>query len=715
MGFLNAILLWGLAAAAIPVVVHLLNKFQVRKIRWAAMRFLDQAMRRNQRKLKLEDLLLLLLRAFWLCLLVLAFARPVSPAPGGAAALPGGPTDVVLVVDDSMSMGMSNGVATRFEQAREESGKVLDSLGSGSEAALFFVSDRVKKVVPEPTRDFALIRRSLQQNGPSARASNLLPGVQAAVELLKGRSGRPKALFLFTDDQDLAWRHKADIQSLVDAAKGDIAFHLVPMGDGAGDNLAVASVKLDSGVPVANQPMRCRVEVANWGTSSAQDVRVTVAADRSAPQAEAVIPQIEPGQNAAATLVVRVDRPGYHTLTAAIPPDRLPDDNQRATAFQALDQVKVLVVEGNPGADRVDQDGFFLSNALAPVRPDERAAYYLKVAAGSPADLRAGNLGQYEVVFLAGTGKLDPAASAALAAYVKQGGGLVVLPPAKGDARALNDDPVLGPLLPAKFGAAQDVAAPNKFLGLQGQNYLHPVTALWNDADQGSLGGMRVSRFFPFLPLGATATGTGGPQVVVAYADGQPAIVDQAQGAGRVVVFGFPLVTSWGNIPIHPNFVPLVQRLVGYLTKRDTEGLVPAPGELFSHRVGIEAVGKEFSVLAPGEKEEKRVAGRVELDGQSGVIRFADTEKAGPYQVFLGDDPKWVAAFAVQSDPAESNLARASDDDLAFLLGNPGGGKGGKGGASSTVTREFWLPFLLAAFAGALLEFYLAHRFSRSR
>jgi len=712
MGFLNGIVLWGLAAAALPVLVHLLNKFQVQRVRWAAMRFLNEAMQRTQRKLRLEDVLLLLLRCLAVALLVLAFARPVLHWKGGDPVFSGSPVDAVLVVDDSMSMGMSNGVSTSFEQARDAAGKVLDGLGSGSEAALFFVSDRVKKAVPIPTRDFALLRRNLQEGGPGSRASNLLPGIQAAVDLLKGRTGKPKDLFLFTDDQEGAWRQSAEIQALFDQSKADIRFHLLPAGDGMTDNLAIASVKLDVGLPVANQPLRCLVQVSNWGASAANDVRVSVSTDQSPPQAEAVIPQIDPGQSVTASLILRVGESGPHTLTASIPPDRLPADNQRSTAFLAQEQVRVLVVEADPSAARQDQDGFFLVNALTPVSPDQRDSYYLKVADGSEADLGRGNLSQYDAIFLAGMGRLEAKDAEALAAYVKQGGGLVLVPGKESDIQAYNNDPALGPLLPAKLSPAQD--APAKFLFLQHGPYLHPLVAFWNDAENGGLDGMRLSRFHPLM-LSAAAPGSAGAQAVIAYADGQPAIADRAVGAGRILQFGFPLLTAWGNVPIHPSFVPLVQRLVGYLSKHDSDELSLAPGSTFTQQAGIETVGKEFSVLAPGDKE-KRVGGHVDLDGQNGVIHFSETDNAGPYLLFLGDNPKPIAAFAVQTDPAESNLARVPDETIAFLQG---GGKNGSGsggaGNGSAAPEEIWLPCLLGAFAAFLLELILATWFSRSR
>ena len=77
MTFLNFILLGGMAAASIPIIIHLINRNRFRIISWGAMHLLDAALKENTRKLQLEQLLLLLVRILIPLLLALALARPV--------------------------------------------------------------------------------------------------------------------------------------------------------------------------------------------------------------------------------------------------------------------------------------------------------------------------------------------------------------------------------------------------------------------------------------------------------------------------------------------------------------------------------------------------------------------------------------------------------------------------------------------------------------
>ena len=76
IGFANPFLLWGLAAAAVPLLLHLLNRRRYREESWAAMRFLLAAIRKNQRRIRLEHWLLLAVRTLLVVCVVLALAQP---------------------------------------------------------------------------------------------------------------------------------------------------------------------------------------------------------------------------------------------------------------------------------------------------------------------------------------------------------------------------------------------------------------------------------------------------------------------------------------------------------------------------------------------------------------------------------------------------------------------------------------------------------------
>src|SRR3954462_7136895 len=100
MSFIAPYMLWGALAAGIPIVLHFFYRSRYRDVPWAAMKFLLTAIEQTSRRLRFQELLLLILRVTLLLLLALALARPTLRATSQ-----GGAVDAVLIIDQSMSMG----------------------------------------------------------------------------------------------------------------------------------------------------------------------------------------------------------------------------------------------------------------------------------------------------------------------------------------------------------------------------------------------------------------------------------------------------------------------------------------------------------------------------------------------------------------------------------------------------------------------------------
>ena len=292
---------------------------------------------------------------------------------------------------------------------------------------------------------------------------------------------------------------------------------------------------------------------------------------------------------------------------------------------------------------------------------------------------------------------------------MEAGGNLVVFPGPNTDVQQWKQNSVWQDLLPVTLAPAQQAAGDSGAIGWKTTDFEHPVSAPWNDSREGSLGGLRVTQYFP-LTL-REPDGTVGPNVIARLADNQPAAVEWRRGRGTVVIFNGPATTEWSNLPLHPAFVPLMQRLLGYLTRPDEALLALSPGEPFVKEVPAAWRGRDFFVQGPNEST-PRQAGQIQADGDRTFIRFADTNMAGPYRLFV--DGQAAAAFAVQLDPRESDLRQLPAADLEVLSPKPESGAV-PAPMKMVVTREFWFALLVASVLLYLLQTALAHRFSQSR
>ena len=734
MSFLNPILLFGLAAVAVPILIHLLNRRKFKKVVWAAMRFLQTSVERNRKRMELEDLILLVLRGLLLALLALALARPAVLSNAGNILGQSKITGVILL-DNSQSMGMSDGTMTRFDKARQAAEQVLDSMPSGSATAVFLASDIVNAVIPEPTFDLNLARKTIREALLTDRGTDLFPALRQAIDLLQDRLGGRKEVYLITDGQSAGWRQFPEMQKLLERAKREVSLQLILVGEHEERNLGVSELRLASGLTPVKQPLRFEVKVTNYGKEEARDVRVALQVDDEAPSDEFTIGVLAPGGTQGVTLFSKIANEGFHSITARLPADRLHADDERSVVVRAIKEVKTLLVDGDPGREARDSETYFLRHALVPVPSDRTDDYFIKAVSLTAPELPSARLDEYDAVVLANVRELAEPTVKALAQYLRRGGGLMIFPGTNVN-RAFYNETLFRRyrFLPAELGETRGRADQDEvFFGFQERGYTHPVVALWNDPGSGTLSSARFFQAYILKPPPVTPRGDAGsrskdgpppeagdPAVVLNYADGTPAIVERTWGLGRVVLFSSTADNAWNDLPVRLSFVPLIHRTLGALVQRQDEGLTVAVGETFSRRVGLEELGKDATFHRPRQTEIVRDLQRVDLVNGWPRMQYARTDLAGVYTASVLEPP-FSLKFAAQANPAESSLDELSPaqlkmlDEVASVVSWGPNFSLKRAVSHERSGTEFWLPLLMAALVVGLVETSLGQWFSRSK
>ncbi len=744
MSFLNPFMLFGAGAVAVPIIIHLLNRRRFQRVVWAAMRFVKVSTEKNQRRMLVEDMILLALRCLMLALLALAVARPAMRSTShdlfGQSKV-----SAVIILDNSASMGVSDGVQTRFDKARKVAEQAVDALPSGSAAAVILASDVAKEVIKEPTHDLNLARKTVREAPLSDRGTDLFPSIEKALETLKGRAAIRKEIYLITDGQLAGWRQLGDIQKTLKKAKEQsgeqqVATHLVLISDNEERNLGVSGLVLSSGLAPLNRPLRFEAQVANYGKQEAKDTRVSLLVDGVSVD-DVTIPSIPPGGTRSVPLNTRFKTEGWHSVTARIPADRFPSDDARTLAVRAIREIRVLLVDGEPGSEPRESETFFLGHALVPVPADEVEQYYVKTSTISPADMGGTRFDDFDTVVLANVADFSADTANALENFVKRGGGLLIFPGGKVNAASYNSQLATArKLLPATFGEPHgDANQEDKFFTFQTKDYDHPIVAVWNDAAAGTLASARFFRAFD-LNLLPAPPGEGGekpvpgklgvttnsvvsfavPKAILRFSDGSIAMAERAVGLGRVVMFASTADTAWNDLAVRPAFVPLLHRTLGTLIQRHDDGANVRVGAQFARRLTADLLHKDAVVMAPGAAANTHELRRVELVNGTPVLTYDATDKAGIYEISIADPPT-VIKFAAQPDPSESNLSELPVDEVTAL------------GQVAAVQRwnptlnlrewvekarigaEYWLPILILVLALAALETFLAQYFSRAK
>jgi hypothetical protein len=284
MSFLNPGFLGALALIGIPLLIHLLRRRQVKVVKWAAMEFLRQSQERRKRRLRIEEIILLLLRCLIVLCIVMAFARPVLRSLGIPLLAANARVYAVIVIDNSRSMEHKDSEGkSAFQKAQEAADALFTRvLKPGDAVSIVLLSDKPEEAVGAPSFDLSQLRQRVRGARPGTGGTDYLETARGVVRLLRGSRIPAKEVYWITDDQAGAWETsrresaKPVWQELGALARVTWVSAGAPQTDR--DNLAVAPPKTGTSLVTPRLPARIEAPIANHGGRAYSDLLVHLSA-----------------------------------------------------------------------------------------------------------------------------------------------------------------------------------------------------------------------------------------------------------------------------------------------------------------------------------------------------------------------------------------------------------------------------------------------------
>lgn len=704
-------LLWGLAAA-LPLILHYWSRRQRQETTWAAMEFVVAAVRKNARRLKLEQLLLLAVRTAILALFALALADPLLEAWTGAAPAAARPAaHTILVIDASYSMDYRAERASAFELAKQQAADVVRAAAPGDSFSLVLLGDPPQAIIGRPSHDASLVLDELAGLELSHGGARLTPTLTLLRDLLEsaGDSGEAspnvvRKVLIFTDLQGATWREvrtRACRDALARLEK-HAELSLIPLGDGsatdAPPNAAIVELSAVAPLAVVGQEVRFRAVVRNFaGGSGSRQVEFFVDGKRQ----QAVPLELPLNGQKTAGFRHRFNSTGDHAVEARLSADRLPLDDRRFFSFSVRPAISVLCLEGEPGAAR------YLALALA---PDDSPNGAVQVSVRSEAALRQLRLDDFDCVFLCNPGRLSESEAESLGKYVCAGGALVLVLGDRATAASFNQRLAAGDLRvsPAEIVATSELGE----YRLDPLGYRHALTAPFRGHDAAGLLTTPVWKYHRLKPAAPSTS-----RVALAFTNGDPAIVEERIGQGRSIVVATDFSdlsidattsppTTWSAWPAWPSFPPIVQEMLKLCLSSQGSKKNLAVGQPMRDERPNGGVDSTTVTNPAGQT--------VRVTAEDGAVawRFDQTLRQGMYELKHGDDSE-IELFAVNLDTGESDLASLAEERLPSQLQKkpmPGDDPTGQTPAARKPAFRFLLGGVLALL---LVESTLALAFGR--
>ncbi|MEO6163560.1 MAG: BatA domain-containing protein [Candidatus Binatia bacterium] len=648
--FLYPLFLFGLAAASLPVLIHLLNRRRLKRIRFPAVRFILLSQKRISRSYRLRHWLLLALRTLAVICLALLLANPIFQTGAGLFA-GGGPVSLVVILDNSLSMTWS-GDGNGFKQAKEAASLLIANLNDGDRAAVIPTNLSGKEAFRLKAQKDVLLKEVAGSEIADGTA-NLAVALSKAYELLNQPAGQ-KEIRIITDMALTGWDQFS--VAALKQADPSIPLKIIRIGRKQQPvNGAVKEIRLGGQGVGVNLPLQIEATVVNFGATEIKDLLVQLAIDgQTKEQKLATIPA---KGEIVVTFQTRIGQPGAHAGQITVKKDGFAGNAVAHFALDAQDKLRILLVDGDPQTSLVQSETFFLTRALNPAGERDSSLFLPTVIL--PDGLNAANLDNYQVVVLSNLAVLPDSFVTKLQNYLRQGGGLLIFAGDKFSADSYNQK--LAQALPAqlrdkKTGPESGGEKIDKI------DLTHPALQILADSIlQESLKTVRVWGY-------QRAAG----KALISLANGEPLLLEQKAGAGKVMLMTTSADRDWSDLPVKTVFLPLIQSLTQYLAggKRGNLDAGIAVGAQKELSFPATFVGRNLRVTKP-DKQNTEVA-IVGAAKERATATVEENDKAGIYRLALpagGDkDSGAPQLYAVNAPFLESRLDEIGAAELAGKL-----------------------------------------------
>jgi len=690
--FVNSTLVYtGALMVAAPIIIHLINRFQYKRVQFAAMEFLLQSQQTNQRRVLLEQLLLLLLRILIIICLLFLIARLILD-PNQLSMFHGAKSHHVIVLDDSGSMRNVWGEQTAFDEGlqvirkiaaeganRPNTEKMSLIVLSRADAPLFLQRDINEELINE-------LDTKLTNLSCSHQSLDLNQGLEAAADLLDEDRAVIKTLHVISDFRKSDWQEKKGVASTIEnMSNNDVAINLVKTVPDSQPNLAITELSGATEVASVDVPLRLRVSIRNFGDQVAQDVRVSAFVDQNKLPMSIVFDKIEAGTEISQDFDVVFNKPDLHQVNVSLTNDALDADNQRFLSIAVKQSNPILIIDGNPSGN----ESMYIQTAIAP----DASTTGFAPSVESVDYLRRHPLDQFKNIYLLNVAELPLDTVAVLEKFVSDGGGLIwfvgpSIQPGFYNDKLFNNG---NGLFPAPLELSPRELPPretNTTVDMQVSD--HPLFSVFAGQDNPLIEAVTISKYFPLSQewLRTQAQDASGVNVIATLRNQAPFIIEHRFGKGRIITCltsAGPVVTNagepWNSWALNPSYIVFQLELQKYLVQSRSHDQAEIVGAPITFSLDAALFSDEIQIQTPISQGERTI--RLKATPQQGadpsengslklITVYRETDQPGVYSVQLKRQDQTVEQqmYAFNFPVTESNLALASTDELFKELGN---------------------------------------------
>jgi hypothetical protein len=636
MTFLNPAVLFGLLAASIPIIIHLLNLRKLKKIDFSTLQFLKELQKNKIRKIKIKQWLLLALRVFIILAIVTAFARPtlVGVSIGGTTSA--AKTTAVFILDDTFSMSVVDQDGSYFNQATETLKDLLMQFEEGDEFGLVLVSHQQDEI--EMTSNLSKFKQEIDAANISFASGKLNNAIVKASQLIGAAKNFNKEIYLFTDFQKGRLALNNEITDLKEQLGEQVRLYSFNYSGKEVFNFGIDELKLNTQIFEKDKAVKFDATVKNYSERTKDNLVVSLFIDGERLAQQSI--NLNPGESKTANLEASAKNFGYSEALVEIEEDDILQDNNRYSSFFIPEKIPILIL-----ADDLN-DTKLIEAALKSVSESG----YFNITIKKAEQISGLQINNFQVMILLSSDLGN--AQVKLNQFLSSGKGIIIFPSSEMNSGFNNSLKIIG------ISSSGNLVKTDKGQSIRFSetDFNHPLFEnIFMDEKKKQIESPEIYSYFKINPGGKGKS-------IIKLEDESSFLSEYTVSEGKILLFSASPVFSWSDFPIKGIFAPLVTKAVMYLSAYNKSEANYFAGESINVNVS-ERTLPQVKVVRPDKSEDFI---NIDENQRTDFISYGLTSLAGSYKFLSGE--KLLASSTINTDPAESVTEYLSEGEFDEYL-----------------------------------------------
>ncbi len=634
MTFLSPSILWGLAAASIPIIIHLISLKNTREIEFSTLRFIQELEHETLRKLKLRQWLLILLRVLAIIFLVLMFARPVQQ--GFLSGWEAGEREstVIIILDNSASMAAKIDGTSLLESGKKSIPNILDVFEGKTNVELYQTNPVKNLYDGEP--NINTINEILNSVPQAYTADRLFPVVESVITSITA-SAPNRECFLISD-----FSRPLDIQELQKLKLKETSWRFYCLGQlPITENLSLREVQAVSQIRLPNHLLKLNTRITNDGKTVKKNHAVELYLNNE--RLGQVVSTFQPEKTKEFLFQAYPGKSGIIRGKVILPDDDFALDNQWNFELPIPEQIAITLV-GNS-----KEELFLLETALSSI---DNQSGFLFIRPQITSSINRLYLDESDVLILHNPGKLSNKAVEDIQTFLRRGGGVLWF--AGEQQVALKDN---------KMEGAVGIPESIDLHKLSGEAYFSVAPKMDDHPILADLNLREIQNELPQIFRYVETKNVINETTILNVGKSHPYLTEIQVHNGTIYYFTSLIDLNWNDLPVRGFMVPILHRILLLLATDESNTKSVVVGETKTIKLDRELINSQWSLETPSGQSILLIP-----DFNREALNITQTTELGSYNVRSDGYP--YTAFSARLSPREYPSNRMPESDVRKFLPN---------------------------------------------